>query len=308
MLSSRYKVLRKLGAGGMGVVYAARDTEIDLDVAVKVLPTVLSGSELAMKQIRREAKVAMSLTHENIVRVHNLEVEPSGAFLVMELVEGRTLAEELEKRGTLPEDEVVNLAQAMCRALGYAHGKGVLHRDLKPANVMVTGEGLVKLMDFGIARVLRDTYTRVSGESSTSGTLLYMSPEQLLDRPTDARSDIYSLCVMLYELLSGEPPFARGDITYRHLHEEPRAIEGVSQHVNAAVLKGLGKDPGDRWRDAGTLADALSDSLAQRWRVGRAECPSAWCQIMRLAACLTWRGSRPLGTRALRESVGARPR
>ena len=263
VIGERYRIERLLGEGGMGRVFLATDLELEERFALKFLPPELSRDESAMLDLHREMKVAMGLTHENIVRLYNLETLDGHKFLTMEYVDGPTLASMLlEKRKRdeiFPLEELSPLLEQICKALDYIHGKKVVHRDLKPANVMVSSDGVVKVADLGIARVIRDTMSRVSNRPTT-GTLAYMSPEQLRgEGGLDGRSDIYSLGCLLYELLSGKPPFSSGDIYHQHLNETPKPIEGVPRHVSEALLRAMAKQPDDRFADAGAFCARLSE-------------------------------------------------
>ena len=179
ILGERYKIEKLIGQGGMGVVYLAEDQTLNTKVAIKVLPPVLSASVRALEALKREARLAMKLSHPNILRMHNIEDGEQIKFLVMEYIEGRTLEEIIDDGGTLDLEETVEVAEQIAAGLDYAHSRRVLHRDLKPSNILLDGEGNVKISDFGIAREMRDSLTRLTGKD-TSGTLPYMSPEQLM--------------------------------------------------------------------------------------------------------------------------------
>ncbi|MCP5115239.1 MAG: serine/threonine protein kinase, partial [bacterium] len=216
---SHYEITGKLGEGGMGVVYRARDTKLDREVAIKVLPEDLARDRTRMERFRREARLLAQLNHPNIASIYGVE-ESDGVFaLVMELAEGSTLADRLAT-GPLPGDEVIPVAKQIAEALEAAHEKGIIHRDLKPANIKVDPEGNVKVLDFGLAKALEDDAP--SGQPADSPTLTaaatkvgvilgtagYMSPEQARGRPADKRSDIWSFGVVLYEMLTGRQLFA----------------------------------------------------------------------------------------------------
>jgi len=256
VLAGRYRVLREIGRGGMGAVYLAHDNVLDIDLALKLLPALLARNARAMADLKREARIAMRLAHPNIVRVHTLEETPQATFLVMEYVEGRTLDDLIHQRGRLTLDELLPIAEHVAAGLDYAHEQGVLHRDIKPSNILVTPDGTAKLADFGIAREMKASQTRITGRQ-TSGTLLYMSPEQVMGDELDGRSDIYSLAVVLYEVLSGKPPFTHGDITAQIERKRPADLTGVPAHVNAAVQSALAKSPGDRPGTARALVARL---------------------------------------------------
>ena len=185
LLAGRYRIIRQLGTGGMGSVWLAEDTQLDNKLfAIKMLPSILVSNKRAYRQLKDEALVAMKLTHPNIVTLRAFEENGGNPFLVMDYVDGQTLDDYLAEKGKLSEDETIRLLKPVAAALDYAHGEGVVHRDVKPANVMVRKDGHPFILDFGIAREIQETMTRVTGKLS-SGTLLYMSPEQLLIRRDD---------------------------------------------------------------------------------------------------------------------------
>ena len=179
LLAGRYRVVRQLGTGGMGTVWLVEDTLLDSkQFAIKMLPSILVANKRAYRQLKDEALVAMKLVHPNIVQLRAFEEDNSNPFLVMDYVDGQTLDDYLSEKGKLTEEETVKLLTPIASALDYAHGEGVVHRDVKPANVMIRKDGHPFILDFGIAREIQETMTRVTGRLS-SGTLLYMSPEQL---------------------------------------------------------------------------------------------------------------------------------
>ncbi len=263
VLSGRYELLTELGRGGMGIVHKAHDIKLDIDVAIKLLPKHLGQDPRAVQFLKREALASMKLSHPNILRLHHFEEDPESKFLIMELVDGKNLTQILDASPNhkLPQDEVVRYGIEACKALEYAHRKKVLHRDIKPSNIMIDSDGTLKIADFGIARIMKDSHTRHTG-TVTSGTLLYMSPEQIQGERSDAQSDIYSLGISLYELLNGEVPFRSGDITHQHLHKKPKPIDGVPAWLNRILLKCLEKKPEDRFQNAGELLDALESRSA----------------------------------------------
>ena len=216
-----YEILALLGAGGMGEVYRARDTKLKRDVALKVLPATFLRDPERMSRFQREAEVLASLDHPNIGPIYGMTDSQDTHGLVLALIEGPTLADRIAAR-PMPQEEVIAIAKQIIDALEYAHEKGVLHRDLKPANVKITHEGVVKVLDFGLAKVLEDEQPQSSGADSPTltlghsqagvilGTAAYMSPEQAVGKKTDRRSDIFSLGVVLYEMLTGTLPFTGG--------------------------------------------------------------------------------------------------
>ena len=241
LLAGRYRVVRQLGQGGMGSVWLAEDLKLDgHKVAVKMLPSILVSNKRAYNQLKSEALVALKLTHPNIATVRAFEENEGNPFLVMDYIDGLTLDEYLAKKGKLSEETTYCLLEPVARALDYAHERGIVHRDVKPGNVMVTWDGDPFVLDFGIAREIQETMTRVTGKLS-SGTLLYMSPEQLKGASPKPAQDVYSFAAMAYECLKGEPPFSRGQVEYQILNEDPEPLSGG--RITCAVMRGLSKDP-----------------------------------------------------------------
>ncbi len=268
LLINRYRVLKELGMGGMGVVYLAMDEKLEMTVAIKVLRDVLSRDPGSVKRLIAEARHSMILSHANIVRVHNFEDGEMSKFLVMEYVDGETLGHRLARETKLSEEDTRKIGIEVCKGLEHAHAKNVIHRDLKPGNVLLGKDGSIKLADFGIARVCRDSMSRLTSQQS-SGTLLYMSPEQLAGKSNEA-SDIYSLGIMFYEMLSGEPPFTSGDITYQIREMRPEPVPDISADMNAMVLRCLEKRPENRFAGVGELRDALEGNSKRREEQERA--------------------------------------
>ena len=276
LLEGRYRIERELGRGGMGIVYLAVDEDLSDTVAVKMVPSALAGNRRAVEILQGEARNALKLTHSGICRVRNLEGDESGRFIVMEYIDGPTLEDILVNREKLAENEVIELGRQVCAALSYAHAEGVIHRDIKPANIMLvpdTGDRdtllvdslakfQAKVTDFGLAREIRDSMSRFS-KTDSSGTLVYMSPEQLDGRECDERSDLYSLGCTLYEALAGHPPFWRGDIYRQHQTIDPEPIAGVSEAMNKLLARCLAKDAEDRFQSGAELEKALGGSGRQ---------------------------------------------
>jgi serine/threonine protein kinase len=232
----------------MGIVYLAKDTTLSRDVALKVIPRELALDPKAIGDLKRETAIALDLTHEHIVRLYNLETWEGQAFVIMEYVPGQTLSHLLSRKGgKLPLDEALPLIREMAAAIDYAHDRKrpVIHRDIKPLNILLTHEGRVKIADFGLARVMRDSASRLSGHS-TAGTLAYMSPEQVRGKGIGPWSDIYALAAVAYEMLFGEPPFYTGDLQWQIMNELPDPIAGLPDQVNKALLTCLSKDKGKR--------------------------------------------------------------
>ena len=258
---SHYRVTAKLGAGGMGEVYLAHDERLEREVALKVLPARMLTDEAARKRFRKEALALSKLNHPNIATIYDFDTQDGVDFLVMEYVEGTTLSEKLSGH-SLPEKDVARLGGQVADALEEAHEHGVIHRDLKPSNVMVTPKGQAKVLDFGLAKLVQHVSETAVTESLTegprgAGTLPYMAPEQLRGEEADARTDLYALGALLYEMATGERPF-REDIATRLidaiLHQAPttpRAINArVPPELERIILKCLEKNPGNRYQSA----------------------------------------------------------
>jgi serine/threonine protein kinase/tetratricopeptide (TPR) repeat protein len=259
-----YHIIEKIGAGGMGEVYRAHDVELDRDVALKVLPVGILMDNRARRRFRNEALVLASLNHPNVATIHEFATQEGIDFLVMEHVMGSSLAQEL-KGGPLPEKQVVTLAAQIAQALQEAHEHGVVHNDLKPGNVMVNSKGRAKVLDFGLAGHLRSmsektTVDSLNEQRLVAGTLPYMAPEQLLGEATDTRTDIYSLGVLLFEMVTGQRPF-REELATRLtddiLHQTPVSPRTVSNRMSPEleqiILKCLEKEPENRYQSVKDL-------------------------------------------------------
>jgi tetratricopeptide (TPR) repeat protein len=254
----RYEVQQEIGRGGMGVVYRARDCVLERVVAFKVLPDHLRRSPSALQHFLREAKAAAQLNHPNIVTVYDAGESEHGFYLAMELVEGTTLKEIVQRRGPLPPSGVGFILRQMASALAYAHSRKVVHRDIKTANIMWTRDKQVKIMDFGLAKLMEEVR---NANTVVSGTPFYMSPEQTLGRSVDHRTDLYSLGVTLFELATGRLPFRRGNIPYHHVHTpppDPREHEAsLPEPLVRIILRCLEKSPDARYQSASELAEEL---------------------------------------------------
>src|SRR5438552_17266811 len=259
-----YTLLEEIGAGGMGRVYRAMDERLEREVAIKILPAGALSDPEARKRFRKEALALSKLNHPNIATVHDFDRQEETDFLVMEHIEGATLAEKLA-HGALAEKEVLRLGLQLAEGLAAAHAHGVLHRDLKPANVRVTPEGRLKILDFGLAKLLpQESHTATTASESelaAAGTLPYMSPEQVLGEKLDGRSDIYSAGDVLYEMATGRRPFEDEQpsrLIDEILHQAPvapRALQSrVSPQLESVILKCLEKDAGNRYQSGGELA------------------------------------------------------
>lgn len=249
VLAGRYHIVRQLGSGGMGSVWLAEDGLLDNKTfAIKMLPSVLVSNKRAYQQLKREALVAMKLTHQNIVTLRAFEENDGNPFLVMDYIDGRTLDEYISVKGRLSVDEAASILRPIAVALDYAHSKGVIHRDVKPSNVMLASDGTPYILDFGIAREILEGVTLATGVQA-SGTLQYMSPEQLHGAKPSPMQDIYSFAAMAYECLVGEPPFCRGLIEHQIDNDEPAPIppqSGVYARMPALIMAGLSKNPAGR--------------------------------------------------------------
>ncbi|MFF1905886.1 protein kinase [Kitasatospora sp. NPDC058218] len=263
VLGGRYRIDAAAGAGGMGEVWRATDLELERTVAVKVLPAALAADPEFRSRFRREARLLGGLRHEGIAVLHDVGEDGGEPFLVMEFVEGRTLA---RVTGGRPVDCEWALAvvRQLAAALGYSHAQGLIHRDVKPSNVMITASGGVRMLDFGISKALSGSSTRLTGTGTSLGTPAYMSPEQIDGESVDIRTDQYALGCLLHELLTGRPPFV-GDSPFavlnQHLTKQPvgpsRFNGLVPASVDALVLRLLAKAPDGRFRDMAEFVRAL---------------------------------------------------
>lgn len=275
LLGGRYQLGGLLGRGGMAEVHRARDLRLGRDVAVKQLRIDLATDPTFQARFRREAQAAAGLNHPNIVAVYDTgeEADPTTGvhvpYIVMELVEGHTLRELLRTGRQIQPEKALQFAMGVLDALNYSHKAGIVHRDIKPANVMLTSAGVVKVMDFGIARAVADTSATMTQTAAVIGTAQYLSPEQARGETVDSRSDIYSAGCLLYELLVGRPPF-QGDspvsVAYQHVREQPVPPSSldpmITPGMDAIVLKSLAKDPADRYQTAAAMRSDIGRLLA----------------------------------------------
>jgi serine/threonine-protein kinase len=267
-LSDRYELGEILGFGGMSEVHLARDLRLGRDVAVKVLRADLARDPSFYLRFRREAQNAAALNHPAIVAVYDTgEAETSTGplpYIVMEYVDGVTLRDIVHTDGPMPPQRAIEVTADACQALNFSHQHNIIHRDVKPANIMVSTTNAVKVMDFGIARALADSGPNVTQTAAVIGTAQYLSPEQARGETVDPRSDVYSLGCVLYEILTGEPPFV-GDspvsVAYQHVREDPippsEQGEGISSDLDAVVLKALAKNPDNRYQTAAEMRNDL---------------------------------------------------
>ncbi|MDF2830389.1 MAG: pknB [Mycobacterium sp.] len=267
-LSGRYELGDILGLGGMSEVHLARDLRLHRDVAVKVLRADMARDSSLNLRFRREARNAAGLNHPAIAAVYDTgEVETQDGvlpYIVMEYVDGLSLRDVLRIHGPLEAQRAIEVVADVCQALSFSHRRGIIHRDVKPANIMIDKSGSVKVVDFGIAKAMLDDEQSVTQSGAVIGTAQYLSPEQARGDPVDARADVYSLGCVLYELLTGEPPFA-GDsaveVAYKHMRETPVPPSGrnatVTADADAVALKAMAKDPDDRYQSAAEMRTDL---------------------------------------------------
>jgi serine/threonine protein kinase len=264
-VAGRYAVERTLGGGGMAVVYLARDDELGRPVALKVLADNLADDAQLRGRFVREARLAARLSHPNVVRVYDAGEEDGRPYIVMECVDGESLAELLLREGRLDADRVAELGLQACAGLEHAHRAGLVHRDVKPANLLLTRDGTLKVADFGIAHAVGGT--RVTEVGTVLGTATYLSPEQALGGSVTPASDLFSLGTCLYELLAGEPPYGRetlGELFSRRESGPPRRLQGVPAELEAAVMQCLERDPRDRPASAAELARRVAAAPSAR--------------------------------------------
>lgn len=276
VLSGRYRVDELIGRGGMATVYRGQDLTLGRSVAIKILKRDLAVDNAFRTRFRLEAQAASRMAHPAVVRVYDagedVETDESGAthpipYIVMELIQG-DLLKDLINDGPVPIADAIRYTDGILEALEYSHRAGVVHRDIKPGNVMVTAAGQVKVMDFGIARAVSDSSTTVADTTAIIGTAAYFSPEQAKGEPVDARADLYSTGVVLYELLTGRQPF-RGEspvaVAYQHVSETPippsEVNESVPRSLDAVVLRALAKDPFQRFPDSAAFRETLDATV-----------------------------------------------
>lgn len=258
----KYRIVRQLGVGGMAHVYEAQDELIGRTVALKVLvlPSIISESERLdmVRRFEREARSAGKLSHPNIVTIYEVGSANGMHYIAMEFMHGKTAREVLNEEGKIPPDRVLNIVKQVAGALDYAHARGVVHRDVKPDNIALLEDGIVKLTDFGIARLANDLVRTQAG--IMVGSPAYMSPEQIVGDEVDGRSDVFSLGVTTYELLTGSKPFEASTITavmHKIIYEQPAPAEDLSPAVERVLRKAMEKEPAKRYQSARAFAEDL---------------------------------------------------
>ena len=312
-----YEIAAQIGVGGMGEVYRARDTKLDRDVAIKVLPESLAGDPDRIARFQREAKTLAALNHPNVAAIYGLEEADSTKALVMELVEGPTLADRIAQ-GAIPVDEALPIAKQIAEALEAAHEQGIVHRDLKPANIKLRPDGVVKVLDFGLAKALEPTGAMSPGMSQAPtittpamtqagmilGTAAYMSPEQAKGKTVDKRSDVWAFGAVLYEMLSGKRVFAGSDTTEvlaGVIKSEPDLGCVAARHSATAtdVPQAVSEEgrQAARCRHSGRAAGAggrIRDGRVARGGIG---CGASTCRVAaaRARGAADGRGHRPCG-------------
>src|SRR6187402_2155704 len=266
VLGGRYRLIELLGSGGMATIYRATDTGLGRDVALKLLrPEYLRDPDFSAR-FRQEAQSAASLSHPNVVTVYDYGEDPSGPYIVMELIDGEDVATILRRSGALPPRQVARIGSAVARALAAAHARGLVHRDVKPGNILIGTDGQVKVADFGIARAIAEAQVTLPG--TTLGSVHYFSPEQARGEPATSSSDIYSLGIVLFEMLTGTRPFegdSAASVALARLSgpiPDPMTVRpAVPADLAAITRRALALDPRDRWPTAGMMADALDATL-----------------------------------------------
>ena len=263
-----YRLDSLLGAGGMGEVYRAYDTQRDRYVALKLLPAALSGDRAYLRRFQRESNVAARLRDPHVIPIHDFGEIDGQLFIDMRLVDGADIGALIDTCGRIPPERAVHLIGQVAEALDAAHADHLVHRDIKPSNVLVTSSDFVYVVDFGIARSTGERQTPLTNTGAYIGTLDYMAPERFIGHDVDGRADVYSLACLLHECVTGAPPFGGRELPalmYAQLYYPPPAasslVEGVPQALDAVIARGMAKDPNDRFPTAGALAAAAHEAL-----------------------------------------------
>lgn len=260
ILADRYKDISEISRGGMGIIYKATDKKLNRVVALKILPENLKKDKDILKRFLREAQAAASLNHSNIVQIFDVE-NSELTYIAMEFIEGKNLREILKQEKRMPVGTVKKIALKTMEALDYAHNKGIIHRDIKPDNIMLTQTGDVKITDFGLAKI--EYATSMTQIGVVMGTEWYMSPEQIRGLEADRRSDIYAFGMTLYELLTGRPPFYKGDVGYQHINIEPKSPreknDAIPEQLDKLILKCIAKKPERRFQNGKVICEILKN-------------------------------------------------
>ena len=306
-LGGKYEIQAEIGRGGMGIVYRGFDIMLQRAVAVKVLPREFTYDPQFVQRFRQEAIMAAGLHHPGIVTIHDVGEQEGVHYIVMQLLEGVTLDAWVGSHGPMPLPQTNHIVRQVAEALDYAHGRGIVHRDIKPSNIMVDHTGQATVMDFGLVRAGEGTGLTRSG--TVVGTPEYMAPEQALGQPVDGRTDIYSLGVVIYKMLSGHVPFTRSTsmaIAYAHVHEPPPLLRelrpDLPKPVEAVVLKALAKRPEERYQQAGHLADHFTVAITGKMPTGLKAVPTP---PPGPAAVPGARGAAPPSPRPVSQPAGA---
>jgi hypothetical protein len=299
LFGERYRIQSTLGTGGMAVVYRAEDAILGRTVALKTLHLRYAEVPSFRRRFGQEARAMACLDHENILKVYDISQDGEVPFIVAECVAGRDIGTLLRghRGGRLNELFTRRMAAQLLRALSYAHRHGVIHRDVKPSNILVTAGGTVKVADFGIARIVEEDGVEAGEPGEIVGSARYMSPEQLMGKEATPRSDVYSVGVLLYHCLTGEPPFSGNvrSLAWQHVHGAPtpprQLNEKISPHMEALILKALAKNPDDRYTSAAAMLDDLEVEAIPRAgkaaEVPRSDAPHKGRKGLVLAAALT---------------------
>ena len=266
VLGNRYEIIEEIGIGGMATVYKARDRILNRFVAVKVLKSEFSNDSEFIKRFQVEAQSAASLSHQNIVSVYDVGNDDGKHYIVMELIEGKTLKDVITENKKLPWQDAVKIAAQIASGLNQAHKNHIIHRDIKPHNIIITKDGVAKVTDFGIAKAVSNSTINAFG--STIGSVHYFSPEHARGGYTDEKSDIYSLGVVLYEMVTGKLPFEDETpvaVALKHLHDEPKSPINLSpdipQSLNDIILKAMQKEVANRYPSAQAMYTDLTKIL-----------------------------------------------